>query len=255
MSLKPPSAGKVAFLLVFFSALSGFSQTDGDKFYQRAQGEFQRTRAIYSAGGQNASNCLVFARASFDLAEIATNATQRADVAQQGIAACRQLLAREANSAPAHYYLAENMGELADAEAPSLAAYKLVHEIEQEFLTAAKLDKNYDYAGAPRCLGLLYRDAPGWPLSIGSKAKARDWLVRAAVLAPDYPENFLNLAEAHLRWHEGPEADTALKKLDALWPSAQTNLTGVAWEKSWSDWTHQRTADKALLHKEFKHVP
>ena len=73
-----------------------------------------------------------------------------------------------------------NFGELAEAEAPSIAAYKLVNEIEREFKAAADLDEHFDYAGPARCLGLLYRDAPGWPISIGSKHKAREWLERAA---------------------------------------------------------------------------
>ena len=255
MPLKPASAGKVAFVLAVFLAVNSFGQPDEKKFYDRAENEFQRTQKIFLADELNSTNTIGFASACFNFAEIATNAAQRADIAKHGIAACQKLLEREPKSAPAHYYLAENFGELADAEAPSLAAYKLVHEIEKEFLIAAQLDKNYDHAGAPRCLGLLYRDAPGWPLSIGSKAKAHEWLVRAAVLAPDYPENFLNLAEAHLRWHERAGAETALKKLDALWPSARTNFTGEIWEKSWNDWAKQRAAAQAEFQKQFKRVP
>jgi hypothetical protein len=135
-----------------------------------------------------------------------------------------------------------NYGELAEAEAPSLAAYKLVHEVEREFKTAAELDEKYDFAGAPRGLGLLYRDAPIWPLSIGSKRKAHEWLDRAAALAPDFPENQLVLAETHLQWHQKDEAEKSLAKLAAIWPAAQTNLTGVDWECSWQDWTGRRTA-------------
>src|SRR5208282_1020948 len=45
-----------------------------------------------------------FGRACFDLAEFATNNTGRASLAEQGIAACRLALARDSNSAPAHYY-------------------------------------------------------------------------------------------------------------------------------------------------------
>jgi hypothetical protein len=72
----------------------------------------------------------------------------------------------------------------------------------------------------PRNLGLLYRDAPGWPFSIGSKRKAREWLERAAALAPDYPENQLNLAESHCAGMKPDEAEKGeLKKLDALWPA------------------------------------
>ena len=195
------------------------------------------------------------ARASFDWADFATNETQRAELAQTGIAACRQALAREPKSAPAHYYLAMNLGQLAEAEAPSIAAYKLVKEIEREFKTAAELDEKFDYAGPPRCLGLLYRDAPGWPVSIGSKHKAREFLERAAALAPDFPENQLNLAESQVRWHQPAEAARALKKLEALWPAAQTNLAGESWAQSWDDWTARRAAVRAEFQKAFKHAP
>jgi hypothetical protein len=33
-----------------------------------------------------------------------------------------------------------------------------------------------------------------------------------------------------------------LKTLDTLWPSAQTNFTGEAWERSWNDWSTRRDA-------------
>jgi hypothetical protein len=255
MLLKPASAVKVAFLLAFFGVLTVFGQTDADKYYQWTLDEFHRTQVNFQTNGQIASNCWIFARACFNLAEDATNSAQRAEIARYGIAACHQLLAQNSNSAEGHYYLGMDEGELADAQAPSLTSYRLVHEMETEFLTAVKLNKNMDYAGAARCLGLLYRDAPGWPVSIGSKTKAREWLVRAAVIAPDYPENYLNLAESDLRWHEGKEAETALKKLDAIWPAALTNLTGIGWQKNWNDWTRQRAAAKATLQKDFKPAP
>ena len=229
---------------------------DGQKlFLARAETEMQRAQKVFQADKNISTNAVQFARACFDVAELATNETQRADVSRLGIAACQSLLAREPKSAAGHYYLAMNFGELAEAENPSLAAYKLVHEVEHEFTTAAQLDERFDYAGPARCLGLLYRDAPGWPLSIGSKHKAQHWLDRAATLAPDYPENFLNLAESHLRWHQADEAAAALKKLDALWPSARTNLVGNAWEKNWSDWTRQRMAARTEFQKVFKHAP
>jgi hypothetical protein len=250
-----PSLKKILLLTAVFMASRAGAGELQNKFLSHAEVEMKRTETVWQADKSNSTNTWQFARACFDVAEIATNATQRADVSRLGIAAARELLAREPKSAPGHYTLALNLGELADAEAPSLAAYKLVHEIEHEFIIAAQLDPDFDHAGAPRCLGLLYRDAPGWPLSIGNKHKARQWLERAAVQSPDYPENFINLAEAHLRWHEQTEAERALKRLDALWPSAQTNLTGVEWEKSWIDWDKQRNAAKAEYQRQFKHTP
>src|SRR6266576_745261 len=69
-----------------------------------------------------------FARACFDLADIATNNAQRIEIADQGIAACKQLLSRYSNSAPGHYYLGMNLGQVAQTR--GLGALKLVTEME-----------------------------------------------------------------------------------------------------------------------------
>ena len=246
---RPRKAGGkfAAIFFLFACAAAGFAQsTTNPVFAARAEKAF-RLAQIQFPSATNNSAAWQFARACFDFADFATNDTQRAAIARQGIAACRELLARETNSAPGHYYLAMNEGQLAQAEAPSLAAYRLVRQMEREFKTAADLDKTFDYAGPERCLGLLYRDAPGWPFSIGSRRKAREWLEQAAKLAPDYPENHLNLAESFLQWHESDNAKSELKTLDALWPDAQTNFTGEAWERNWDDWSTRRdTARKKL---------
>jgi hypothetical protein len=221
-------------------------------FAARAAHEFVLAQRAFASHPGQGTNALWLARVSYDWAEFSTNAEQRAATAQAGIAACHQMLARDPNSAPAHYYLGMDDGELAEAEAPSMAAYKLIREIEHEFKMAADLDERQDYAGPLRCLGLLYRDAPGWPVSIGSKHKAREYLERAAKLAPDYPENQMNLLESNIQWHQAPEANAAWKKLAALWPAARTNFAGIAWEPDWADWTGRRTAAKADYQKTFK---
>ncbi len=246
---RPRKAGRkfaaIFFLFALVSAASAQSTTN-PVFAARAEKAFRQAQ-IEFASGTNGSAAWQFARACFDFADLATNETDRAEIARQGIAACRKLLARETNSAPGHYYLAMNFGQLARAEAPSLAAYHLVKQMEREFKTAADLDKNFDYAGPERSLGLLYRDAPVWPFSIGSRRKARENLEQAAKLAPDYPENHLNLAESFLQWHETDNAKSELNTLDSLWPGARANLTGEAWERSWDDWSTRRAAVRTTL--------
>ena len=242
------AGGKFAAIFSFFAfAAAAFAQSTANPvFAVRAEKAF-RLAQIQLASGTNYSIAWQFARACFDFADLATNDIQRAAIARQGIAACRELLARKTNSAPGHYYLAMNEGQLAQAEAPSLNAYGLVRQMEHEFKTAADLDPSFDYAGPERCLGLLYRDAPGWPFSIGSHRKAREWLEQAAKFAPAYPENHLNLAESFLQWHETDNARSELEGLDRLWPKAQTNLTGEAWEQSWDDWSTRRAAARKKL--------
>jgi hypothetical protein len=242
--------GRFAVIIFFFAcATAAIAQsTTNPVFAARAERAF-RLAQVQFASSTNDSAAWQFARACFDFADFATNEAERAMIASQGIAACRQLLARETNSAPGHYYLAMNEGQLAKAEAPSLAAYRLVRQMEREFKSAADLDNSFDYAGPERCLGLLYRDAPGWPFSIGSRHKAREELEQAAKLAPDYPENRLNLAESFLEWHETDNAKNELAALDVLWPAVQTNFTGKAWEQSWDDWSTRRAAARNKLER------
>ncbi len=249
----PSGAGLTIFLLAAATALGQLATNA--VFAARAHQAFVRAQQEFAARPGQADAAIHLGRASYDWAEFATNSAQRAVVAQAGIGACRQLLAREPKSAPGHYYLAMDYGELAIAEAPSIAAYKLIGEIEREFKAAANQDERLDFAGPPRSLGLLYRDSPGWPVSIGSKRKAREWLEHAAALAPDFPENQMNLLESHILWHQADEAEKAWQKLAAIWPAARTNLAGVAWEQSWDDWTTRRAAARADFLKAFKRAP
>lgn len=175
-----------------------------------------------------------FARAAFARGEFATNDTERAAIAVQGISACRQLIVRDPKCGPAHYYLGLNLGQLARTRL--LGALPLVREMEASFKKARQLDEQFDYAGPDRFVGQLYLQAPGWPASVGSQSKARKHLERAAELAPDYPENRLNLAEAALKWRDKKLAQRELEALETLWPSATTNFAGADWAAFWADW-------------------
>lgn len=174
-----------------------------------------------------------FARACFDLAEFATNNVERAAIAEQGIAASRKALERDSNSVPAHYYLGMNLGQLARTR--GLGALKLVRQMERVFNDARRLDERFDYAGPDRNLGLLYRDAPALG-SIGSRVKAHQHLDQAVLLAPDYPENRLNLLEGNLKWRDYTGARCQLKALEDLWPAARAQFSGPAWASSWVNW-------------------
>ncbi len=247
LNFKVPSAvpGCVAAAWLLAGAVTVFAgETNNPVFARRAEAEFQRAQAQFQADTNNPAAAWQFARACFNLNDFVTNNAGRAELADQGIAACRQLLARESNSAPGHFYLALELGLLADTKR-NLAALKLVREMERELKTANDLDEHFYYAGPARCLGILYRDAPGWPMSVGSRHKAREWLEQAVQLAPGYPGNQLVLAESYWQWKERETASNALQALDTLWPAARTNFTGEAWEQSWADWSTRRDA----LHK------
>jgi hypothetical protein len=202
-------------------------------FAAAAKQSFQEAQARYRSAPGEAAAAWKFARACFDLAEFATNKTERAALAEQGIAASERVIASEPNLAPAHYYLGMNLGQLARTR--GLSALKLVSQMQRAFTRAHDLEEQLDWAGPDRNLGLLYRDAPALG-SIGSRSKAREHLTRAAELAPGYPENRLNLVETYLSWGEPNSAQRELAALQAAWPGARTNFVSAAWAASWADW-------------------
>ncbi len=224
-------------------ALAGPSPTEAE-FAAYAQKSFQEAQARYQKAPGETNAAWQFGRACFDLAEFATNNSERAALAEQGIAACRSAIERDSNSAPAHYYLGMDLGQLARTR--RLSALGIVSEMQREFARAHALDERLDWAGPDRNLGLLYRDAPRI-LSVGSRVKARKHLVRAAELAPAYPENRLNLIESYLEWGEPNNARRQLTALEELLPSARTNFVGKTWAASWADWEQRLKACQKKL--------
>lgn len=199
----------------------------------RAGRVFLSAGAAFTNNPASATSGWEFARACFDLAEHATNNAQRAALAQQGIAASRAAASVNSNLAAIPYYLGMNLGQLARTK--SLGALPLVAEMEDLFRTARDRNETFDHAGPERNLGLLYLEAPGWPVSIGNRAKARQHLRRAVELDPGYPENHLNLLEARLRWGD-KDLQPAVEALASLLPAARTRFTGEDWDLAWLDW-------------------
>lgn len=197
---------------------------------------YQDAKSAYEAAPSSIEAAWKFGRACFDAAEAATNKTQRAQVAEEGIAACRKALAVETNSAALHYYLALNLGELAQTR--GFSALKLVSQMEEELLQAVELDAAYDNAGPERTLGMLYRDAPAIA-SVGNRTKARQHLLRAVQLAPAFPENQLELIESLLKWNDRNAARRQLVQLEQDWPTAKSKLTGETWAADWTRWEEQ----------------
>ncbi len=214
------------------------SSEDGPaRWAAQAMERLAEARRRFEASPTNPTTAWEFARATFDRAEFATNQSERAALASEGVAAARQALARDSNCAPAFYYLGMNLGQLARTK--TLGALRLVAEMERAFKQARSLDARFDFAGPDRNLGLLYLQAPVIG-SIGDRQKARQHLQRAVELAPEYPENHLNLAEACCRWRDWSGALRAFTALDEIWPAARQRFDGPAWEASWADWSARR---------------
>lgn len=198
--------------------------------YQEAKARAGRQTNDFTAAWE-------WARACFDLGEFATNDTQRAVVAEEGIAAARRAIALKSGHPAGPYYLGMNLGQLARTK--QLGALRLVKEMQEAFYRAQELEPRFDFAGSDRCLGLLYRDAPGWPISVGNRTLAQQHLQRALELAPLYPENPLNWAETLWQWRQFKEARAQAPAVEQAFQHARTNLTGPLWAASWRDWTNR----------------
>jgi tetratricopeptide (TPR) repeat protein len=203
-------------------------------FEPRYRAIYQMTKTNWLAAPGNTPHAWQFARATFDLAEFSTNDTQRAQLAEEGIRAARSGLDQEPKNAQAHYYRALNLGQLARTQL--LGALKLVKEMEQHFKTAAELDPGLDHGGPDRNLGILYREAPGWPASIGSRSKARKHLEKAVHLHPDFPANQLELLQAHLDWKDRRNAEQVLPGVRSCMADVETKFSGEQWAWARDGW-------------------
>jgi tetratricopeptide (TPR) repeat protein len=161
------------------------------------------------------------ARALAFLAENETRPEIRLDAARRGVVLARQARTLKPDGVEGQYWYALVVGLLANED----RSYGLsaVGEMETALKRAIELDERYDLAGPPRVLGILQLRTPPPPTSIGSPRKALRLLQHAVELFPDYPENYLYLAEALRDNGRADEAREALRKvLEAKpWPDQQ----------------------------------
>ena len=78
---------------------------------------------------------------------------------------------------------------------------------------------NPNHAGAHHVLGVLYRKAPGRPLSIGNKKKALQYAKKAAGLDPQSLKYAVGLAEVYLALDKKDDAKKTLEDVLAMPPN------------------------------------
>lgn len=220
------------------------------KFSDAAQIKLIAARKKFQADTNNIPAAWALGQACFWRAEFAVDDDSRKALASEGLAVCRALTLRAPTVPEGHYYLAMNLGQMARTK--WLEALGIVKELELGLKLAGGMSPRLDHAGPDRCLGQLYRDAPGWPISVGSKAKARAHLLRAVELSPDFPENHLELIETWLTWKETKKLQRDLDTLSTLLPNARKQFTGEDWAAHWDDWERRWKAAQAEAAKRLK---
>jgi hypothetical protein len=117
---------------------------------------------------------------------------ERKTLLESGISAARAAMALEPNRPEGHFWLAANMGALAESFGMR-QGLKYRGDIKNELLTVLKLDPAFQQGSADRALGRWYFKVPG--LFGGSNKKSEEHLRRSLTYDPDSTASHFFLAE------------------------------------------------------------
>src|SRR5436309_1547651 len=126
------SSGRLLVLLGLMLLQMPEARADSD-FLARAEMAYHAAQDVYATNSGSIDSAITVARTAFDYAELAPNDNIRENIANQGIATGREAIRMNTNSAPAHYYLALNISQLARTK--MLKALRLLTEMERELPT------------------------------------------------------------------------------------------------------------------------
>ncbi len=138
---------------------------------------------------------------------------------ENGIAAARAAIAVEPNKPEGHFWVAANMGALAESFGLR-QGLKYRGEIKSELETVLRLDPAFQQGSADRALGRWYYKVPG--LFGGSDRKSEEHLRRSLTYNPNSTVSLFFLGETLIELKKKDEARAILQKaidapLDPEW--------------------------------------
>jgi tetratricopeptide (TPR) repeat protein len=148
------------------------------------------------------------ARARYWLGTHGPENTRKADL-EAGIAAARAAIADEPNKPEGHFWVAANMGALAESFGLR-QGLKYRGEIKKELETVLRLDAGFQQGSADRALGRWYYKVPG--LFGGSNKESEDHLRKSLTYNPNSTASLFFLAETLLDEKKKDEARTMLNR-------------------------------------------
>jgi hypothetical protein len=172
------------------------------------------------------------ARARYWLGGHAPEADRKAHL-QAGVAAGRTAAALQPNRPEGHFWMAANMGALAESFGLRQGlAYR--GRIKEALTTVLKLDPAFQDGSADRALGRWYAKVPR--LFGGSKEKSEEHLRRSLTYNPQSTASLYFLAETLLELRRTAEARTALQgvldaPLDPEWAPEDREFKSKAAQK------------------------
>jgi tetratricopeptide (TPR) repeat protein len=135
---------------------------------------------------------------------------ERKSLLEKGIAAGRTAVALQPNRPEGHFWIAANMGSLAESFGLR-QGLKYKGEIRDELTTVLRLDPAFQHGSADRALGRWYYKVPG--LFGGSNAKSEEHLRKSLTYGPGSTTSLYFLAETLIAQKKYQEARDVLQKL------------------------------------------
>jgi tetratricopeptide (TPR) repeat protein len=166
---------------------------------------------------------------------------EKAKFALEGIEAAKGCIEETPKNAACYYYKAINTGLYYKAH---VAGYqKGLMEMVADLNMSIDIDDSYDYAGAYRTLAEVYTKAPRTAHSTEHISRnldlAEEYLIKAVEIAPDYPENYLDLTKVQMERNNRSQALETLLKADQLVPYWKAQSDYTKWVQRRDDLTYQ----------------
>ncbi|MFC1848666.1 tetratricopeptide repeat protein [candidate division CSSED10-310 bacterium] len=115
---------------------------------------------------------------------------QQVEIFARGMDNAKKAIAANPNATEGHYYHGSCMGKYGSARG-IFKSLEFIDPIIEEMNTVLKIDPKH--AKALTVLGILYRKAPPWPVSVGDIEKSEEFLRRSLLVNPDSVYAHLNL--------------------------------------------------------------
>ena len=158
---------------------------------------------------------------------------QRRAQLDKGIEAARRAVAAESRQPAGHFWLAANMGAMAET-AGMRAGLRYRGEIKRELETVLALDPSFQKGSADRALGRWYFKVPG--LFGGDNQKSLDHLRRSLTYDPDSAASWSFMADTLREMGKREEARQALQKV------LSAPVTDPEWAPETRDFQRQAAA-------------
>ena len=215
--MTPAADGRVSFLenAVAAERLQSPAKPDPDVLYAAREdlGKAREAAAIWAsrlqANPRDFEAAWKLARARYWLGGRAPQAEQKG-LLEAGIAAGRAAVALEPNRPEGHFWIAANMGALAESFGMR-QGLKYRGDIKDELLLVLKIDPAFQHGSADRALGRWFFKVPG--LFGGSNKKSEEHLRKSLTYNPDSSSSHFFLAETLIDLGRKADARAELQRV------------------------------------------